>query len=105
MDHFTSQYDRLKVNKALETYAFHEAVQILYHFFWDDFCDWYIELAKDEITAGNIEARTRILDGSRTGSADAASVYAVSDGRTCGRSFREPVLRFIIPRIAKPRRR
>src|SRR5262249_31319731 len=32
------------VNYALETYQFHEAVQLLYHFFWDDFCDWYIEL-------------------------------------------------------------
>ncbi len=38
------------VNKALETYQFHEAVSRLYHFFWDDFCDWYIELVKDEIT-------------------------------------------------------
>jgi valyl-tRNA synthetase len=40
------------VNYALQTYQFHEAVQLLYHFFWDDFCDWYIELVKDEITAG-----------------------------------------------------
>ncbi|MGI8493920.1 MAG: class I tRNA ligase family protein, partial [Pyrinomonadaceae bacterium] len=46
----------LQVNKALETYDFHQAVQLLYHFFWDDFCDWYIELVKDEITSeqGNI---------------------------------------------------
>jgi valyl-tRNA synthetase len=54
------------VNKALETYHFHEAVQLLYHFFWDDFCDWYIELVKDEITAEEAsdrrtESRTRIL--------------------------------------------
>ena len=41
------------VNRALETYQFHEAVQLLYHFFWDDFCDWYIELVKDEITSGD----------------------------------------------------
>ncbi len=40
------------VDRALETYQFHEAVQLLYHFFWDDFCDWYIELVKDEITTG-----------------------------------------------------
>jgi valyl-tRNA synthetase len=39
------------VNHALATYQFHEAVQLLYHFFWDDFCDWYIELVKDEITS------------------------------------------------------
>ena len=42
------------VNYALETYQFHEAVQLLYHFFWDDFCDWYIELVKDEITGGTM---------------------------------------------------
>ncbi|HVF30923.1 MAG TPA: valine--tRNA ligase, partial [Pyrinomonadaceae bacterium] len=39
------------VNRALETYQFHEAVQLLYHFFWDDFCDWYIELSKQEVSA------------------------------------------------------
>lgn len=54
------------VNRALETYQFHEAVQLLYHFFWDDFCDWYIELVKDEITgeqpnASRDAARSRIL--------------------------------------------
>ncbi|MGI8409194.1 MAG: valine--tRNA ligase [Pyrinomonadaceae bacterium] len=64
------------VNFALETYQFHEAVQLLYHFFWDDFCDWYIEFVKDEIVgtqaplpAANgggrlgacVPARTRIL--------------------------------------------
>ena len=49
------------VNRALDTYQFHEAVQLLYHFFWDDFCDWYIELKKDEINAGDIPASSRIL--------------------------------------------
>jgi valyl-tRNA synthetase len=49
------------VNYALETYQFHEAVQLLYHFFWDDFCDWYIELKKDDITSGDVQASTRIL--------------------------------------------
>ena len=39
------------VRGALADYQFHEAVQTLYHFFWDDFCDWYIELAKAAITA------------------------------------------------------
>ena len=54
------------VRKALAGYQFHEAVQTLYHFFWDDFCDWYIELAKAEITAEEAtprrtEARTRLI--------------------------------------------
>ncbi|MDQ3179857.1 MAG: valine--tRNA ligase, partial [Acidobacteriota bacterium] len=56
----------LNVNKALETYQFHEAVGLLYHFFWDDFCDWYIELVKDEITSSEVNttrdaARSRII--------------------------------------------
>ena len=56
----------LDVNRALANYNFHESVQILYHFFWDDFCDWYIELVKDEITAetpseSRDRARTRII--------------------------------------------
>lgn len=41
------------VNKAVDSYQFHEAVRLLYQFFWNDFCDWYIELVKDEITAGS----------------------------------------------------
>jgi valyl-tRNA synthetase len=53
----------LDVNRALANYQFHEAVQLLYHFFWDDFCDWYIELVKDEITA---EAPSEARDAART---------------------------------------
>jgi valyl-tRNA synthetase len=49
------------VNRALETYQFHEAVNVLYHFFWDEFCDWYIELKKDEITSGNVLATAHIF--------------------------------------------
>jgi valyl-tRNA synthetase len=54
------------VRKALENYQFHEAVQTLYHFFWDDFCDWYIELTKADVTAEaatsqRTAARTRLL--------------------------------------------
>ena len=43
----------IEVNDALDKYAFHQAVDRLYHFFWDDFCDWYIELVKDEISDYN----------------------------------------------------
>ena len=54
------------VRKALAGYEFHEAVQTLYHFFWDDLCDWYIELTKSDITAENesanrTAARSRML--------------------------------------------
>jgi len=54
------------VRSALEGYQFHEVVQTLYHFFWDDFCDWYIELSKADVTsaeasARRTESRTRLL--------------------------------------------
>jgi valyl-tRNA synthetase len=51
----------LEVNRALGRYEFHSAVSLLYHFFWDDFCDWYIELVKDEITSGDAVGTTKIL--------------------------------------------
>jgi valyl-tRNA synthetase len=35
-----------EVNTALEGYHFAEAAQAVYHFIWDEICDWYIELAK-----------------------------------------------------------
>ncbi len=41
----------LDVHSALGEFRFHEAASTLYHFFWDDFCDWYIELSKPFVTA------------------------------------------------------
>lgn len=35
-----------EVNEKFETFRFDEACQRLYHFFWGELCDWYIELAK-----------------------------------------------------------
>src|SRR4029450_4564107 len=35
-----------EVTEALDDYRMNDAAQTLYHFFWDDFCDWYIELSK-----------------------------------------------------------
>ena len=41
----------LEVRDALAEFRFHEAASTLYHFFWDDFCDWYIEMSKPFVTA------------------------------------------------------
>ncbi|MDP2791967.1 MAG: class I tRNA ligase family protein, partial [Rectinemataceae bacterium] len=35
-----------QVREALESWRFNEAAQAAYSFFWDDFCDWYIEATK-----------------------------------------------------------
>lgn len=40
------------VAEAFETYRFDLAAQILYEFVWNEYCDWYIELAKVQIQTG-----------------------------------------------------
>ena len=35
-----------EVTDALTEYRFHDGAQELYRFFWNDFCDWYVEIAK-----------------------------------------------------------
>jgi valyl-tRNA synthetase len=34
------------VTRNLKTYRFAEAVQGVYHFAWNEYCDWYLEMAK-----------------------------------------------------------
>jgi valyl-tRNA synthetase len=41
------------VNRAIEQYRFHEAAQTLWHFFWHEFCDWYLELKKLQLQDGS----------------------------------------------------
>jgi len=61
-----SRLERLKITVAgaIEGYQFNEAAQELYGFFWREFCDWYLEMAKvdlggdDEVKKG---AAKRVL--------------------------------------------
>ncbi len=41
----------------LEKFRFHEASNDLYHFFWNDFCSWYIELIKSRVTSDDRRRR------------------------------------------------
>jgi valyl-tRNA synthetase len=44
----------LTVTKEMSTelrfYRFHSAADVIYHFFWHEFCDWYLEWVKPEIS-------------------------------------------------------
>ncbi|MBM3244762.1 MAG: valine--tRNA ligase, partial [Candidatus Omnitrophica bacterium] len=43
-------YSTLKdVNKSLVNFKFNEAANLLYGFFWHEFCDWYLEIIKPDI--------------------------------------------------------
>ena len=43
---------RADVDAALDGYEFSRACEALYHFAWDEFCDWYLELAKVQLSEG-----------------------------------------------------
>jgi valyl-tRNA synthetase len=44
-------YSVLKeVQCDLEAYKFNEAANLIYSFFWHEFCDWYLEIIKPKIT-------------------------------------------------------
>ncbi|MDK2848602.1 MAG: valyl-tRNA synthetase, partial [Desulfuromonadales bacterium] len=38
-----------EAGQALEEYRFNEAAGVLYAFTWHEFCDWFIELSKDDL--------------------------------------------------------
>jgi valyl-tRNA synthetase len=41
---------RTEVDSAFDGYEFSRACESLYHFAWDEFCDWYLELAKVQLS-------------------------------------------------------
>ena len=47
-----------QVTQAYETYRFDLAAELLYSFVWNDYCDWYLELAKVQLQTG-CESRQR----------------------------------------------
>jgi len=46
-----------EVHQALDAYRFDESAQVVYDFFWKEFCDWYLELVKPRL-APEAEAAT-----------------------------------------------
>ncbi len=51
---------RGEVDSALNDYEFGRACESLYHFAWDEFCDWYLEFAKVQLADG-VEHTTAVL--------------------------------------------
>ena len=46
-------------NEYLRQYMFSDASRLLYDFFWSEFCDWYLEIAK-HVFSGNDEERKQV---------------------------------------------
>jgi valyl-tRNA synthetase len=50
-----------KIRNAVENYRFNDAGQTGYEFFWNDFCDWYIEASKLHLLSHNDAEKDRIV--------------------------------------------
>ncbi|NOQ51545.1 MAG: valine--tRNA ligase [Desulfuromonadaceae bacterium] len=57
LDRFTKTAD--EVNKALDDYKFNDVASALYSFTWHEFCDWYVELSKEDLYGDDPVARKR----------------------------------------------
>ncbi|MFC2288132.1 MAG: valine--tRNA ligase [Treponema lecithinolyticum] len=59
-------YDRLnaavkRTRAALEGYRYNEAAQTVYEYFWNDFCDWYVEGTKLSFRSENEAEKDRAV--------------------------------------------
>ena len=50
-----------ETTQLLEKYEYARACELMYHFAWDDLCDWYLELSKEAFASGNAEGSKRVL--------------------------------------------
>ena len=49
------------VTRLFDKFEFGEAGRILYHFIWNDYCDWYIEMTKQQLQSDQDATTTRSI--------------------------------------------
>jgi valyl-tRNA synthetase len=58
-----AQFDTMhqKLREAYQEYRFQEITLLLYHFFWNDYCDWFVEAAKSTLHNGSVKEKEALL--------------------------------------------
>ncbi|MFW6200546.1 MAG: valine--tRNA ligase, partial [Gemmatimonadota bacterium] len=77
-----------EVTDRLERFRLHDAAQGIYHFVWDEFCDWYLELVKPRLYGDR---------GEESREAAAATLAHVMDGWL---RLLHPIMPFITEELA-----
>jgi valyl-tRNA synthetase len=49
-----------EIDESLESYRFHEASHRIYHFFWHELCDWYVEFIKPFVLSEASDGKGRL---------------------------------------------
>jgi valyl-tRNA synthetase len=50
-----------EADALFESYEFSRACELIYHFAWDDLCDWYLELSKETFASESRASSQRVL--------------------------------------------
>ncbi len=48
-------------NEHLERFRFNDVAKVLYEFLWHQYCDWYVEYAKDPLYGDHVERKQNVL--------------------------------------------
>lgn len=48
-----------EINNCIKEYRIGETAHVLYDFFWNSYCDWYVEIAKIQLTDASLKANTQ----------------------------------------------
>ena len=59
MDFAQTQETAKLVNENIQTYRIGETAHVLYDFFWNEYCDWYVEIAKIQLQDETQKANTQ----------------------------------------------
>lgn len=50
-----------QIEESLDKFEINNTIKIIYSYVWNDFCDWYVEMAKSRLYSDNAEVKSAVL--------------------------------------------